>query len=265
MNRLNEIEARANAATEGPWEETWKPIPGYDGYEVSDFGNVRSLFKKGNHKEKRSQVARLLKAVPGRRGGGYQTVSIKPPGGNYRHHAVHRLVMLAFVGPCPEGMEVAHLNGDNTDARLSNLAYVTHRENESHKREHGTLGMGERNSQAKLQGWQVAEIKYLAGKSVPQGKIAALFDIDHKQVSAILNGTTWEDQHARADVPDMAAALRAVLEIHQDGGESQGYTDTGTYDFMPHCCTECGSLGEYGVPYPCPTVTAIRRHLGDDL
>ena len=53
--------------------------------------------------------------------------------------------------------------------------------------------------------------------------------------------------HARADVPEMAAALRAVLEIHQDGG------------------TECGSLGEYGVPYPCPTVEAIRRHIGDDL
>ena len=68
-----------------------------------------------------------------------------------------------------------------------------------------------------------------------------------------------------ADVPDMAAALRAVLEIHQDGGESQGYLDDGSYGDMPHCCTECGSLGEYGVPYPCPTVTAIRQHLGDDL
>ena len=71
--------------------------------------------------------------------------------------------------------------------------------------------------------------------------------------------------HARADVPDMAAALRAVLEIHQDGGESQGYLDDGHYGDIPHCCTECGSLGEYGVPYPCPTVTAIRQHLGDDL
>ena len=71
--------------------------------------------------------------------------------------------------------------------------------------------------------------------------------------------------HARTDMPDMAAALRAVLEIHQDGGESQGYLDDGSYGDMPHCCTECWSLGEYGVPYPCPTVTAIRQHLGDDL
>ena len=71
--------------------------------------------------------------------------------------------------------------------------------------------------------------------------------------------------HARTDVPDMAAALRAVLEIHQDGGESQGYLDDGSYGDLPNCCTECGSLGEYGVPYPCPTVTAIRQHIGDDL
>ena len=71
--------------------------------------------------------------------------------------------------------------------------------------------------------------------------------------------------HSRADVTDMAAALRAVLEIHQDGGESQGYLDDGSYGDMPHCCTECGSLGEYGVPWPCATVTAIRQHIGDDL
>ena len=70
--------------------------------------------------------------------------------------------------------------------------------------------------------------------------------------------------HARTDVPDMAAALRAVLEIHQDGGESQGYLDDGSYGDIPHCCTECGSLGEYGVPYPCPTVTAITTALNGD-
>ena len=60
-------------------------------------------------------------------------------------------------------------------------------------------------------------------------------------------------------------ALEAVLELHKDGGESQGYLDDGSYGDIPHCCTECGSLGEYGVPWPCATVTAIRQHLGDDL
>lgn len=66
---------------------------------------------------------------------------------------------------------------------------------------------------------------------------------------------------ARADVPRLVDALEEVLEIHQDGGESQGYLDDGSYGDMPHCCTECGSLGEYGIPYPCPTVTAITQAL----
>ena len=92
---------------------------------------------------------------------------------------------------------------------------------------------------------------------------------DHGLPALIASDADGEDAefiaHARADVPDMAAALRAVLEIHQDGGESQGYLDDGSYGDLPNCCTECGSLGEYGVPFPCPTVTAIRQHIGDDL
>lgn len=78
--------------------------------------------------------------------------------------------------------------------------------------------------------------------------------------------------HARTDVPWLLEqvdlrdkALEAVLALHQDGGESQGYLDDGSYGDMPHCCTECGSLGEYGVPWPCPTVEAITTALnGDD-
>ena len=76
---------------------------------------------------------------------------------------------------------------------------------------------------------------------------------------------------ARTDVPWLLEqvglrdkALEAVLELHKDGGESQGYLDDGSYGDMPHCCTECGSLGEYGVPYPCPTVTAITTALNGD-
>lgn len=51
--------------------------------------------------------------------------------------------------------------------------------------------------------------------------------------------------------------LRRILDLHQDGGTSQGYTDTGYVD-IEHCCTTCGTFGEYGIPWPCPTVQAIR-------
>ena len=99
---------------------------------------------------------------------------------------------------------------------------------------------------------------------IPEGE----FWVEDVDINPVAHTYLPEDRefiaHSRTDVPDMAAALRAVLEVHQDGGESQGYLDDGHYGDIPHCCTECGSLGEYGVPWPCATVTAIRQHLGDD-
>lgn len=63
--------------------------------------------------------------------------------------------------------------------------------------------------------------------------------------------------HSRTDVPDMAAALRAVLKLHKEDGHGWGPGES--------FCTECQQGYGLLVPYPCPTVTAIRRHLGDDL
>jgi hypothetical protein len=234
---------RAEAATEGPWEETWKAIPGYDGYEVSDFGNVRSYYLKGNHKRKRAEFPRLLRL----RGERYPSVQL-PVDGTYRNRAVHRLVMLAFFGPCPEGFEVAHLNGDNTDNRLVNLAYVSHVENESHKVAHGTSSAGEGNSNAALQGWQVAEIKFLAAKSIPQGRIADLFEISHKQVDDILRERSWADTPVRTDVPALVGALEAVLARHQ-----QRLNTVSALYPKPLCTCEH--------EYPCPTVQAIETAL----
>lgn len=65
--------------------------------------------------------------------------------------------------------------------------------------------------------------------------------------------------HARTDVPDMAAALRAVLAIHTpvDRGRATA------------CCT-CEQWIESTDPeacieWPCATVETIRQHIGDDL
>lgn len=46
--------------------------------------------------------------------------------------------MEAFVGPCPEGMEVCHNNGDCTDNRLENLRYDTKSANMLDRVRHGT-------------------------------------------------------------------------------------------------------------------------------
>lgn len=124
---------------DGPTPERWLPIPGYEGaYEVSDQGRVRSLDRTIYAKDGRSWPRRgqmLTTYIGGK--GGYLTVGL-PTDRRNGPHTVHTLVMRAFVGPPPDGMEVRHLNGDSIDSQLSNLAYGTALQNEADKRRHGT-------------------------------------------------------------------------------------------------------------------------------
>lgn len=68
---------------------------------------------------------------------------------------VHRLMLEAFVGPCPPGMECRHLNGVADDNRLENLCWGTHLENEMDRRRHGTMA----NKNRKLSEASVAELR----------------------------------------------------------------------------------------------------------
>ena len=98
----------------------WKTIEGYLNYQVNSDGRVQSLkFRK----------IRILK--PGRSSTGYFHV-VLCRNGKSKICSVHRLVMKAFVGPCPDGMEVNHKNGIKSDNSFSNLEYITKSENHLH-------------------------------------------------------------------------------------------------------------------------------------
>nr|MCR4877032.1 NUMOD4 motif-containing HNH endonuclease [Clostridiales bacterium] len=113
--------------------ELWRDIPGYEGsYQVSSFGRVRSLPRMVPVYDSVRRVSYsrpcpgkiLRQAVCDR--AGHVSVHL----GKYcRGIPVHQLVMLAFYGYPPAGMEVMHLNGIPTDNRPENLRYGTHSEN----------------------------------------------------------------------------------------------------------------------------------------
>jgi hypothetical protein len=63
---------------------------------------------------------------------------------------VHRIVLEAFVGMCPEGMEARHLDGDRQNNHVSNLVWDVYVVNVSDRRAHGTDQVGDRNPNAKL-------------------------------------------------------------------------------------------------------------------
>lgn len=101
--------------------ERWKDIPGYSGrYQASSLGRVRSLPRQtGNYK-----AGRILKLTTAK--SGHMKVSL---GECHNKQLVHRLVMLAFCGPCPDGQEVLHKDHIPSNNRLANLKYGTYLEN----------------------------------------------------------------------------------------------------------------------------------------
>jgi hypothetical protein len=159
MDCVEVVDRRQPGLFDQPPEE-WRPVVGWDGfYEVSSLGRVRRLDTVIRH-----SVPGYLAHHPGRilRHGknhaGYHRVTFSK-NNMPSSHAVATLVCVAFHGPNPGGMEVAHNNGCKDDNSAANLAWKTHVENEADKRWHGTLAIGLRNG------------KYTKPEKTPRGEL----------------------------------------------------------------------------------------------
>lgn len=109
-------------------QEIWKDIKGYEGYfKISNLGRVVAVeryVKRGNGLRycKERIVPHHLNHF------GYPCVTLCKENKS-KEHPVHRLIMEAFV-PNPENKpHIDHINTDKTDFRISNLRWVTPKEN----------------------------------------------------------------------------------------------------------------------------------------
>ena len=168
--------------------ESWKPVVGYQGlYEVSDCGRVRGLMFINNRVTKPRQTPKVIR--PAMRNG-YRVVNLSKSG-KATMLSVARLVLCAFVGPCPPGHEAAHLDGDALNDALQNLQWCTRTANHAHKKLHGTINAGERCPRAKLTASQVAEIRALLAAGETHAAIAARYGVKKVAIGYINRGITW--------------------------------------------------------------------------
>lgn len=102
--------------------EKWLPVVGHNGYEVSDYGRVRS-FRQFNRQ------GAILKTSTHKHG--YPQVVLQPsePGGKARARLIPHLVLEAFGGPRPEGAWCLHQDDDPMNNRIDNLRWGTPRQN----------------------------------------------------------------------------------------------------------------------------------------
>lgn len=136
--------------------ERWLQIPGFEKYEISDYGRARR--KDGGRGTRAGRHLKLTEDGYGR------LVFNAHMGDWHRQLKVHQAVMLAFVGPCPPGHEVAHVDGDTEHNWIGNLIYATPLENAAHKKKHGTQPMGVTVYNARLNEESVKWIRSNIGK-----------------------------------------------------------------------------------------------------
>ena len=175
-------------------KEKWKDIPGYEGlYQISSWVRVWSVPRivDGTRNGKRTRIkvkGRFLRAA---NSCGRMVVNLSK---NNKPHmfSVHVLVLTVFIGPCPEGMEGCHEDGDFTNNRVDNLRWDTHQENQRDMVRHGTTNFmpGENHPNAKLTEEQVREIRrmYATGEWT-QKELMSHFDV--ASIQAILEGKVW--------------------------------------------------------------------------
>ena len=163
-----------------PVDEQWKPIKDFPGYEISDLGRIRSYHKRrGGGWYISDTPQRILKGNMGR----YPSVSIRNADGVIRSMRIHQLVLSAFIGPCPNGLEVCHNDGDSQNNALSNLRYDTHESNMNDTLKHAVWGIDEQD---------VIDIRHRRAKGETYKSIAADYSVTRTTIRSICSGNVHQ-------------------------------------------------------------------------
>lgn len=170
--------------------EIWKEIPGWEQYyEVSNFGKIKSKDKNiSNGRSKRFMPSKLMKFWIDQKG--YSKVYLRNP---KKFVYVHRIVALAFLGE--SNLQVNHIDGNKSNNNITNLEYLTCKENISHAISLGLIDKkGTKHHNVRLTPEIVSEIrlKYSTEK-ITQKELAQLYNISNQHVSRIINYQNWKN------------------------------------------------------------------------
>jgi len=157
----------------------WKALPFDDRFEVSDRGEIRSWCLPGQNSGRR-ETPLLRKAHTNHNG--YTVVQVCR-----KQYRVHRLVLEAFVGPCPAGCNVDHINGLRHDNRLSNLRYLDKAKNCAQGARYG-----QDNNKTKLNWDIVREIRNTP--HIQQVEWAERLGVSQHAIHCIRSHKTWKEQ-----------------------------------------------------------------------
>jgi len=160
-------------------------VPNWPGYRVSNTGILQSC---RNHGGRLTNNWRVKKPSMSR--DGYKMIGLH----NKRKilfTSIHSLVLSAFIGPRPIGLQACHNNSNKKDNTLLNLRWDTPKANIADRDKNGPTSQGERNGRAKIKSASVRHVRRLRREGMSFMKIAMRFGISKRQVMRIVTGFAW--------------------------------------------------------------------------
>lgn len=117
--------------------ESWRDVIGFEGlYQVSNLGRVQSVDRCVKHScnATRKQSGRVLKLFRNNKYGHLGVGLCK--NGIRSSLLVHRVVLNAWVGPCPENHECCHKDGNPINNSINNLRWGSKSSNQKDRYKH---------------------------------------------------------------------------------------------------------------------------------
>lgn len=160
-----------------------KEIDGFNGMYFIDENGIGWSAKRGQIRQLKPKINKQ---------NGCHTLGLYK-NGKPHYFYIHRLVLEAFIGPCPKGMEACHFpDPDYANNKLSNLRWATHLDNIHDKQLIGTQLKGKEIWNSKLIESDVLEIRRLyRDANMTQEQIASRFNISRENVRDIINFKRW--------------------------------------------------------------------------
>ncbi len=155
----------------------YRPVVGYENkYEVGNDGSIWNLHfrSRGRRKEMKQGISPT----------GYCRITLRRDGKS-KEYSAHRLVLAAFVGPCPQKMVGCHNNGIRTDNNLDNLRWDTLSNNNLDMVRHGT------QPTLKLTEEQVLEIRKSPIGGRLTKRLAEQYGVNVQTIYDIKHKRTW--------------------------------------------------------------------------
>lgn len=116
--------------------EIWKDIKGYEGlYQISNYGNVRSLKKWAGNKHLSKWIDSIKQLKPFDNGNGYLIISLRK-NTIRKNFYIHRLVAQHFMKPQIGKNIVNHKDFNKHNNHVNNLEYCSQKDNVLYSKDH---------------------------------------------------------------------------------------------------------------------------------